>query len=182
VDNSFVLDTVDPQRAFDPTSAIVDRAVYDTLFTYERNDLQHPVPLLVASWTSVGARTFTFRLRRDVHFADGTPLGSRDVAFSFRRLINLKGNPSHILSGFRVSAKGPYTVVIRSPTPVPQLPAILTSSSTGIVNAKLVESHGGTDAIDAAAADKAEDWFDSPASAARGAGRTRSSPTTRSHK
>ena len=47
VDNSFALDTTDPQRAFDPTASIVDRAVYDTLFTYRRNDLAHPIPLLV---------------------------------------------------------------------------------------------------------------------------------------
>ena len=45
VDNSFALDTVDPQRAFDPTSGIVDRAVYDTLFTYRGNDLAHPIQL-----------------------------------------------------------------------------------------------------------------------------------------
>ena len=39
VDNSFALDTVDPQRSFDPTSWIVDRAIYDTLFTFRGNDL-----------------------------------------------------------------------------------------------------------------------------------------------
>src|SRR5262249_17017431 len=76
VDNSFAVDTTDPQRAFDPTSTIVDRAVYDTLFTYRKNDLAHPIPLLVRSWTTSGARRFTFRLRRDVHFGDGTPLTS----------------------------------------------------------------------------------------------------------
>src|SRR5215467_2210162 len=65
VDNSFALDTVDPQRGFDPTSQIVERAVYDTLFTYRRNDAAHPVPLLVRSWRSRGSKTFTFRLRKD---------------------------------------------------------------------------------------------------------------------
>ena len=93
-----------------------------------------------------GAKRFTFRLRRDVHFADGAPLTSADVVFSLRRLVNLKGNPSHILSGFKVSAKDKYTVVIESSIPAPQLPSILTSASTGIVNSKLVKSHGGPDA------------------------------------
>src|SRR5690242_6445906 len=60
VDNSFALDTLDPQRAFDPTSTIIDRAIYDTLFTYRKNDLLHPIPLLVRSWTQLRARTFTF--------------------------------------------------------------------------------------------------------------------------
>src|SRR4051812_17677748 len=33
VDRSFEIKTSDPQRAFEPTAAIVDRGVYDTLFT-----------------------------------------------------------------------------------------------------------------------------------------------------
>ena len=60
VDNSFTLKTSDPQRAFDPTGSIVDRGIYDTLFTYNKGDLAHPVPLLVSSWkASNGAKTFT---------------------------------------------------------------------------------------------------------------------------
>ena len=58
VDNSFTLKTSDPQRSFDPTGSIVDRAIYDTLFTYRRGDLAHPIPLLVSSWkASNGAKT-----------------------------------------------------------------------------------------------------------------------------
>ena len=170
VDNSFALDTTDPQRAFDPTASIVDRAVYDTLFTYRQNDLAHPIPLLVRSWTSADAKSFTFRLRRNVHFADGTPLTSADVVFSLRRLVNLKGNPAFLLSGFKVSATDAYTVVIESSTPAAQLPSILANPSTGIVNSKLVRSHGGTDAVDAATADRAEQWLNSAASAGAGSG------------
>jgi len=170
VDSSFALDTTDPQRAFDPTSTIMDRAVFDTLFTYEKNDLRHPIPLLVRSWTTTQFRTFIFHLRQDVHFADGTPLTSADVVFSLRRLVNLKGNPAHILPEVTVSARDRYTVVVKSSTAVPQLPAILTSASTGVVNAKLVQKHGGTDAADASTADKAEAWFNSAASAGAGSG------------
>ena len=60
------------------------------------------------------ARTYTFELRRDIRFADGTPMTAADVVFSFRRLINLKGNPSFLLAGVTVSARGKYTVVLRS--------------------------------------------------------------------
>src|SRR5262249_1255571 len=59
-----------------------------TLFTYKGSDVTQPVPLLVESWTSAGSRSFTFRLKRTVDFADGTPLTSADVVFSLRRLIN----------------------------------------------------------------------------------------------
>jgi peptide/nickel transport system substrate-binding protein len=170
VDNSFALDSADPHHAFDPTSSIVDRAVYDTLFTYRRNDLAHPVPLLVRSWSREDAKTLRVRLRRDVHFADGTPLTSADVVFSLRRLVNLKGNPSFLLAGVTVSATDAYTVVIRSSTPQPQLLSILANTSTGIVNSKLVREHGGTDAANASKVDRAERWLNSPASAGAGSG------------
>src|SRR6267142_5276049 len=72
VDRSFEIKTADPQRAFEPTAAIVDRGIYDTLFTYKGGDLAHPRPLLVQSWTaSKDAKTFVFNLRRNVRFADG---------------------------------------------------------------------------------------------------------------
>lgn len=171
IDNSFTIKTSDPQRAFDPTASIVDRGIYDTLFTYKGSDLAHPVPLLVQSWkASRNAKTFTFQLRKDVHFANGTPLTSADVVFSLRRLINLKGNPSFLLSGVTVSPSGRYGVVLRSTTPAGALPAILANPSTGIVNSKLVRQHGGTAAAGADKTDKAETWLNSAASVGVGSG------------
>ena len=171
IDRSFEIKTADPPRAFEPTAAIVDRGIYDTLFTYNGGDLAHPRPLLVQSQSvSKDAKTFVFRLRRDVHFADGTPLTSADVVFSFRRLINLKGNPSFLLDGVTVSARGKYTVVLRSKAPNLALPAILTNTSLGIVNSKLVRRHGGTAAVGADKNDKAERWLNSAASRGAGSG------------
>jgi peptide/nickel transport system substrate-binding protein len=171
IDNSFTIKTSDPQRAFDPTASIVDRGIYDTLFTYAKSDLAHPIPLLVQTWkASKNAKTLTIQLRKDAHFADGTPLTSADVVFSLRRLINLKGNPSFLLTDVTVSAKGKYGVVLRSKTPAGALPAILANPSTGIVNSKLVRKHGGTSAPGADKADKAETWFNSPSSTGSGSG------------
>jgi peptide/nickel transport system substrate-binding protein len=171
IDNSFTIKTSDPQRAFDPTASIVDRGIYDTLFTYARNDLAHPIPLLVqSSLTSKDAKTLRIQLRRGVHFADGTPLTSADVVFSLRRLVNLKGNPSFLLADVTVSANGKYGVVLRSKTPAGALPAILANPSTGIVNSKLVRQHGGAAGPGADKTDKAETWLNSAASAGAGSG------------
>src|SRR5271170_4462489 len=83
IDNSFTIKTSDPGRAFDPTASMIDRAIYDTLFTYKGGNLAVPVPLLVSSFSaSKNAETFTFQLKKDVHFADGTPLNSADVVWS----------------------------------------------------------------------------------------------------
>jgi peptide/nickel transport system substrate-binding protein len=171
IDNSFTIKTSDPGRAFDPTASLVDHAIYDTLFTYRGDDLAHPVPLLVSSYkASPNAKAYTFQLRRNVHFADGTPMTSADVVWSLKRLVNLKGNPSFLLAGVSVSAPSKYTVVMRSKTPATQLPVILANPSTGILNSALVMKNGGSDASNAAKTDKAENWLNSTASTGAGSG------------
>jgi peptide/nickel transport system substrate-binding protein len=171
IDNSFTIKTTDPQRAFDPTGSIVDRGIYDTLFTYNGSDLAHPVPLLVTSYQSTNnAMRFVFNLRKDVHFANGDPLTSADVVFSLNRLINLKGNPAFLLDGIVIKPHGRYQVTMSSKTPAGQLPAILANPSTGIVNSKLVKQHGGTASVGADKNDKAEQWLNSSASAGAGSG------------
>src|SRR5882724_4628497 len=171
VDNSFTIKTADPQRAFDPTASIIDRAIFDTLFTYNKGDLTTPIPLLVQSWkASNGAKTFTFQLKTNVHFANRAPLTSADVVFSLNRLINIKGNPAFLLDGVKVSARGKYTVVMTSTTPATQLTAILANPSTGIVNSKLVKAHGGTAAANASTADKAEQFLNTAGSIGAGSG------------
>ena len=141
VDRSFEIKTADPQRAFEPTASIVDRGIYDTFFTYKGGDLAHPIPLLVQSWTaSKDAKTFVFNLRRNVHFADGTPLTSADAVFSFRRLDQPEGEP--VLPARRRHRLGARQVHGRPALdhPATALPSILTNTSLGIVNSKLVRS------------------------------------------
>jgi peptide/nickel transport system substrate-binding protein len=162
VDKSFDLKTADPQRQYEPTGGIVDRGLYDSLLQFKGADVAHPQPDAAASYTaSKDARTYTFTLRRNVRFSDGTPLTSADVVFSYNRLVNLKGNPSFLLAGITTKAKGPYTVVVSSTTPNPAIPVLVANTSLGIVNSKVVKAHGGTDAADAATADKAEGFLNS---------------------
>jgi peptide/nickel transport system substrate-binding protein len=171
VDRSFEIRTSDPQRAFEPTAAIVDRAVYDTLLTFRGGDVSKPRLMAARGYrASPDARTFTFDLRRDITFADGTPMTAADVVFSFRRLINLKGNPSFLLAGVTPSARGKYTVVLRSKTPNTAIPVIVANTSLGIVNSALAKRNGATDGPNAARTDRAERWFNSPRSVGAGSG------------
>jgi peptide/nickel transport system substrate-binding protein len=157
VDKSFDLKTADPQRQFEVSGGIVAHVLYDTLLEFRGADVAHPMPSVATGYkVSKDAKTYTFPLRKDVRFSDGTPLTSRDVVFSYRRLINLKGNPSFLLAGVTVSAKGQYTVVVKSKTPNPAIPAIVANASLGIVNSKVVKANGGTDAVGADKSDKAE--------------------------
>jgi peptide/nickel transport system substrate-binding protein len=161
IDNSFVIKTADPQRGFDPTSSIVDHSVYDTLVTFSGSGTT-PVPWLASSFkASNGAKTFTFKLRHDVKFSDGTPLTSADVVFSYRRLVNLKASGSFLLTDVTVSAPDKYTVVLHSSVPNPALTRIIANPALGIVNSKVVKANGGTDAAGADKTDKAEKFLDS---------------------
>lgn len=161
VDKSFDMKTADPQREFEVSGGIVAKALYSTLLTFTGSDSATPVPWVASSYTvSSDAKTFTFKLRNDVKFSDGTPLTSADVVFSFNRLINIKGNPSFLLAGVTVSAPDSSTVVLTSATPNPALPFIIPNPALGIVNSKVVMAHGGTDQPGADKSDTAEQFLD----------------------
>jgi len=161
VDKAFDLKTADPQRQFEVSGGIIAHVLYDTLLEFRGSDVTNPLPSLATGYkASNGAKTYTFTLRRDVRFSDGTPLTAKDVVFSFRRLINLKGNPSFLLANVTsISARGNYTVVLKSKVSNPALPAIVANGSLGIVNSKVVKANGGTDAVGADKTDKAETFL-----------------------
>ncbi|MFL6139959.1 MAG: ABC transporter substrate-binding protein [Frankiaceae bacterium] len=157
VDTSFNLKTADPGRMFEPTGLLVDHAVYDTLLTFAGGDMKTPVPDLATSYTAApDGKSYTFHLRKDAVFSDGTPVTSADVVFSLQRVANLKGNPSFLMSGITVSAPDASTVVLTSATPNAAIPFIVPNPALGILNSKAVKAAGGSDAADADKSDSAE--------------------------
>ncbi len=162
IDKSFDMKTADPQREFEVSGGIVAKSLYSTLLTFKGSDSATPVPEVASSYTaSPDAKTFTFHLRNDIKFSDGTPLTSADVLFSFNRLINIKGNPSFLLAGITVTAPDASTVVLTSDSPNPAIPFIIPNPALGIVNSKVVKAHGGTDQPGADKADTAESFLNS---------------------
>lgn len=160
VDTSFSLKTADPGRTFEPTGILVTRPVYDTLLTFDNGDVTKPVPLLAASFEAApDAKTFTFPLRPEAKFSDGSPVTAKDVVFSFNRVKNIKGNPAFLLDGVTVAAKDEHTVVLTTEAADPALPFRLATPALGIVNSKTVTAHGGTDAPGADQGDKAEQYL-----------------------
>lgn len=156
IDNSFVDRGNDPGREFTPTNNMLVRAMYDTLLAFEPGQTD-PRPSLAESWRGTrDARTFTFTLRDDVTFSDGTPLTSADVVFSLNRLVNIKGSGAFLLDGTTITAPDARTVVVRSETSNPALPRILSTAPTSVLNSRLVKANGGSDARDADKTDRAE--------------------------
>ena len=161
IDNSFVLVTADPGHVYEQTGNLIDNATYDTLLTYANGGFQNVVPELATSYQTLnGGRKYVFHLNPKAKFSDGTPVTSADVAWSLTRMVNLKGNPAFLLAGETISTDGPETVVMTSSAPNPAIPYILPNPACGILNMKVVEAHGGTDAANAATKDTAENWLD----------------------
>src|SRR3546814_8246707 len=52
-----------------------------------------PVPSLAESWT-VDGNVWTFKLRSDVKFSDGSPFTAEDVLFTYDRVPKVPNSPS----------------------------------------------------------------------------------------
>jgi peptide/nickel transport system substrate-binding protein len=158
---NFVVKSLDPARTVETTSNMVNHSIYDSLVTFDGEDLTTPKPSLATDWTvSPDGKTYTFRLRRNVRFAGGNPMTSADVKWSFDRVRNVKSNPAFFLSSVEdILTPDASTVVLKLKAPNPSLLPILSSSSLGVIDSKLVSQKGGDASPDAKDKDKAEPFL-----------------------
>ena len=162
IGKSFDLATMDPGRMFETTGGIIIPAMYDTLLTFENNDVTEPKPGLATRWeVNEDATEFTFTLRDDAVFSDGTPVEAADVAFSLNRVRELKGNGSFLMAGVTAEAVDATTVRLTTEAPNPALPRILPTPTLGILNSDVVIENGGTDQPGADVDDTAEEFLNS---------------------
>ena len=100
-------------------------AVYESLVTIDDNYL--PQPCLAESWEETSAgKYWTFHLRQDVRFSDGTPLTARDVVASANYILSKAQDESITDHGYyaildyfvsSITAKDDYTVSVRAKRP-----------------------------------------------------------------
>lgn len=80
--------TMDPAKAFDATSASYIVEIFSGLVTIDQN--LRIVPDIAERWDiSPDGRVYTFFLRRDALFHDGSPVTAQDFKYSFERAVNL---------------------------------------------------------------------------------------------
>ncbi len=129
---------------------------------------QLPVPALASSWSADSAGTsWTFTLRDDASFADGSPVTAADVSTSLERVASkagqsLAGARLDVVSGYAafvsgqdqhfsgISVKDDHTLVITTGAPDAELPLLLGSPLYGVV--KLVSSSADGDSTSSTAA------------------------------
>lgn len=155
---SMDINSLDPQRAYCDTCQIYLTAVYETLLGLDPKDNKTLVPRLATKWSSNSAQTeFTFTLNPKAKFADGKPVTSADVKFSWERLKGLAGSASYLASGIAsIATPDARTVVATMTQPNSAFLAQVNASYMGVVEQSVAEAKGATTA---AATDKAEKWF-----------------------
>jgi peptide/nickel transport system substrate-binding protein len=142
---------VDPATAVvtDPAAAMLGDLLWARLTATDATT-SAPVPDLAESWeASADLTQFTFHLRADATFSDGTPVTSPDVAASLTRVAalggaSLAGQRLSTVQGYAAAASGSLsgittpsasTVVIQLTEPVADLPSLLSAPAFGVLPA-----------------------------------------------
>jgi len=118
---------------------IVVRPCYQTLVArhIDASGVLRYVPDLAAGWdVSRDGLTWTFHLRADARFEDGSAADARAVQFSLERLLALGRGPASlvkkVLSSVRIVDSRTVQLLLRQPTPLALLAA--SEKGTAIVN------------------------------------------------
>lgn len=137
-------ENLDPANATNSTVNELLIGAYDALVQFTAGETTVS-PRLATEWTiAEDGLSYTFKLRDDVKFHDGTPLTAEDVKFTFDRLQAAKGNVLNDLGPFTgAEVIDPYTVKLN--TSAPFGPFLSALSRIYIVNKALVEPHMADD-------------------------------------
>jgi peptide/nickel transport system substrate-binding protein len=151
--------SLDPARGYCDTCQIYFNATYDTLIGLSQQTTFYPK--IATKWeVNADSTRFTFHLDPRATFADGTPVTSKDVAWSFERLHNLKGDPSLIMDGLKtVETPDPETAIVVLDAPNSEFLADVTATFAGIINSTEAAKHGALATPEAATKDTAEAAF-----------------------
>ena len=134
---------IDPAVGFDEAISSTLLSLYDNLYRYVGTP-SRTIPWLAERYeVSEDAREWTFYLRKDARFHDGSPVTAYAVKYSMDRLLEIGKGPSSLFSG--VIEKG-NTVVIDDHTvkfrlSKPFAPFLDVIPWLFIVNPKVVEEH-----------------------------------------
>jgi peptide/nickel transport system substrate-binding protein len=153
--------TMDPSRVYEFHAITVLRSVYETLIDFPPGRQDQLVPRLAENWTiSDDGLVYTFTIAQGHVFSTGRPVTAEDVAFSLRRIKNLKGTPAFLAAAIaKVEATDPSTVVMTLSEPDPAILSKLVSDYFGVMDSAEAKAHGATDAEDADQTDTAEEWL-----------------------
>lgn len=129
----------------DPALATTDADSARIVLVYQRlvdiDETFTPTPQLATEWTSNSdATVWTFKLRKNVKFHDGSPFTAKDVLFTYRRILDPSLASSAASSLKQVDPNGivavdDFTVEFRLKEPVVEFPLLTANRFNYIVKA-----------------------------------------------
>lgn len=136
--------STDPGLSGGTHEQTVRRLIYETLVILnEKSEIE---PLLAESWEpSDDNLTWTFNLRKDVKFHDGTPFNAEAVKKSLDRLLDPENSlprRSNVTAVESVSVVDEFVVAIKTKEPFGPLLNHLALDSTSIISPAALDQHG----------------------------------------
>ena len=152
---------LDPTQVIDTQTTQMEDAIYSGLV--QLDSTAHVQPQLATSWQEgADRRTWTFNLRPNLTFSDGSALTSQDVAFSLDRALDPALHSStalislgHLqnasvrtsgevptLIGTSIMTPDPTTIALKTSEPIAFLPSLLTEPCALVLEKSLVTKYG----------------------------------------
>lgn len=138
-------DTLDPHRSGLAVAVRVIRTLYDSLVVQlPDNSIQ---PWLATEWTvSEDGKSYTFKLRDDVTFHDGTPFNAEAVKYNYDRILDPEtkaANAAALLHPYESSEViDEYTIKLNLSTPSQAFLGNLSQALLGLVSPAAAEKYG----------------------------------------
>ncbi|MFI8188984.1 ABC transporter substrate-binding protein [Streptomyces sp. NPDC085946] len=128
----------DPASGYDPGSWLLFNNVFQSLLSFPKGATEpQPEAAESCSFTGAGTRVYRCTLRDGLKFSNGDPLTSKDVKFSFDRMLKIQDTdgPAIMFPMLdRVETPDEKTVVFRLNTPDATFPSKIASGAGSIVN------------------------------------------------
>lgn len=143
--NAVKVDTLDPEANSVNESIWLDQNLYSRLLQPNATGTGL-LPDLAESWNiSSNGLMYTFHLRPDAKFSNGTPVTASDVVYSIKRSRAFSGGWGFLLTAVKsIAAPDPRTVVIKLSEPHAPLLADLAMYAYSVVPEQLVKSQGAS--------------------------------------
>ena len=139
------IDNIDPAIGENYSINAALRSLYDALFIYRGSDIE---PHLVESWeVNDDATVWTFKLKENAVFHDGSPVNADAVVYSFNRMMAIAGPPTWRWETItdEDSAQAIDEFTVQFTLTQPYAPFIGTLSQLFVVNPAIVEANLGDD-------------------------------------
>jgi peptide/nickel transport system substrate-binding protein len=140
---SFDQGSLDPDVFYGSEELEITTSCYEGLLRYGDNSTTIQ-PWLAKSYTvSNGSKTYTFHLRPNVKFVDGTPFTSSAMKYDFERRKAVNAGPAYMVAPIKsMQTPNPLTLVVNLTTPVDPFTSWLASPyGTKAVSPALVKAH-----------------------------------------